>query len=328
MIEVSVIIPCRNEEKFIAKCLKSIIEQDYPKENLEVLVVDGASSDKTREIVGEYSSKNRSFVKLLENPNRFTPFGLNVGVKASQGEIIIRMDAHAEYPKDYISKCLKYSRESGADNVGGALKTLPSKNTFWARAIAKVLSHPFGAGNSYFRIGSSKSREVDTVFGGCYKKEVFKKIGLFDEKLIRGQDIEFNKRLKNSGGRILLHPDIAAVYYPQAELSDFFRHNFIDGVWTVYPLKFKVKIFSLRHLVPLLFVSTMLASAILGIFFFWAKIIFILTFGSYILANLFFSLKIAIAEDLKYLFSLPLTFFCRHFGYGSGSLWGLIKLLK
>ncbi|MDO8601094.1 MAG: glycosyltransferase family 2 protein [bacterium] len=307
---VSIIIPCRNEELFIGKCLESIIQQDFPKENLEVLVIDGSSGDRTQGIVREFASKY-PFIRLLENPQKFTPFGLNIGIKASQGEIIIRMDSHAGYEREYVSKCVKYLRESGADNVGGIIKTLPVKNTLPARAIAKVLSHPFGAGGSYFRIGSEEPRWVDTVFGGCYKREVFDKIGLFNEKMLRSQDIELNKRLIKAGGKILLHPDIVAYYYPQAEFWKFFEHNFTDGFWTIYPLKFKVRFFSWRHLMPLFFVLTLP----LGI---WP----------YIPISLFFSAKIALKEDLRYFFILPFVFFNRHFAYGLGSLWGMIRLIK
>jgi len=324
---VSIIIPCRNEERFIAKCLESVIEQDFPKDNLEVLVIDGDSEDRTKEIIRDFSSKH-PFVKLLGNPKKFTPFGLNIGIKKARGEFIIRIDAHADYPRDYVSKCLKYSKESGADNVGGPIKTLPAKGAIFAKSIAKVLSHPFGAAGSYFRTGSIKPCYVDTVFGGCYKREVFDRVGLFNEKLIRSQDIEFNKRLKKAGGKIFLHPEITATYYPQSELSDFFRHNFVDGIWTIYPLKFGVKIFSLRHLIPLFFVSGFLVGLILGFFFWWGKAIFVLIFGVYLLLSLLFSLKPAIKEDPRYLFSLPLVFFSRHFGYGLGSLWGLIKLIR
>lgn len=293
--------------------MDSILEQDFLKENLEVLVVDGISEDKTKEIIKDYAERY-PFIKLLENPQKFTPFGLNIGIKASRGEIIIRMDSHAGYEKDYISKCVKYLEKSEADNVGGIIKTLPAKNTLIARAIAKVLSHPFGAGGSYFRIGSGEPRFVDTVFGGCYKREVFSPppdgVGLFNEKMIRSQDIEFNKRLIKAGGKILLFPDIVAYYYPQSEFWKFFKHNFTDGFWTIYPLKFDVRFFSLRHLMPLFFIIT-----------------FPLSIWPYILLSLFFSAKIAIKEDLRYFFILPFVFFNRHFAYGLGSLWGLIKIL-
>jgi glycosyltransferase involved in cell wall biosynthesis len=308
---ISVIIPCRNEEKFIGKCLNSILEQDYPKENLEVLVIDGMSEDKTREIIKEYSEKY-SFIKFLENPNKFTPFALNIGIKNAQGEVILRMDAHAGYEKDYISKCVKYLKEYDADNIGGVMKTLSKEKTLVAKAIALCLSHSFGVGGSQFRKGTDKPMWVDTVFGGCYKKEVFDKIGLFNENLIRSQDMEFNLRLKRAGGKILLHPEIVSYYYPKSKLKDFFLHNISDGIWAILPLKFVKIPLRLRHYIPLIFVLTLPLSI-------WP----------YVLLSLFFSAKIAFDEkDIRLFFLIPAVFFCRHFGYGIGSIIGLIKLLK
>lgn len=325
MIEVSVIIPCRNEKNFIGKCLDSLIKQDYPKEDLEILIIDGDSEDETRNIVEKYSEKY-PFIKLLNNPNKYTPFGLNIGIKESTGEIIVRMDAHAGYNPDYISKCVRILRESGADNVGGVIKTLPSKNTIWAKSIAMVLSHRFGAGSSYFRTGTDKSRYVDTIFGGCYRKSIFEKIGMFNEKLIRGQDIELNKRLKKAGGKILLTPDIIATYFPQSTFLGFLKHNFVDGFWTTYPFKFNVKIFGPRHLLPLVFVSSIIIGIILSDFFL-GKLILFLVLGSYIMMNLFFALEISAKQGSNYFLFLFVTFMNRHFAYGVGSIWGLIVVL-
>lgn len=324
---VSIIIPCRNEEKYIAKCLDSVVVQDFSKENLEVLIIDGASEDQTKNIIKEYSQKY-PFIKLLENPNKFTPFGLNIGVKAAKGDVIIRMDAHAGYNSDYVSKCVYYLQETKADNVGGVIKTMPAKNTAVARAIAISLSHFFGAGNAFFRTGSEKIREADTVFGGCFKKDVFSKVGLFNEKLRRSQDIEFNKRLKKVGGKIILAPEIQAVYYPQSDIKNFFRHNFIDGIWLVYPLKFGIKFFSLRHLAPLVFLVTMGLFLLLGFLhpiFWW---LFVAEVLLHAVMNIYFAIQIALRErNWKFLFLMPLAFDTRQFGYGFGSIWGLIKIL-
>lgn len=318
---VSVIIPCSNEEKFLAKCLDSISNQDFPKENLEVLVIDGASEDKTKEIAGKLG------IKVLDNPKKYTPFGLNIGIKNARGEIIIRMDAHADYPKDYISKCVKYLKEFQADNVGGIIKTIAFQDTPSAKAIAYILADKAGAASS-FRLGSDKIRETDTVFGGCYQKEVFKRIGFFDERMLRSQDIELNKRLKKSGGKIILVPDIYANYHPQATLSGFLRHNFQDGFWVIYPLKFGIRYFSLRHLIPLFFTGTLIFALILGIFSFWGKLLFVLVFLSYLFLVIFVSLKSIFKIGINASFLVPLAIFIRHFGYGFGSLWGLIKLIK
>jgi len=325
-MKVSVIIPCRNEEKFIGKCLDALIKQDYPRDDLEILIIDGDSEDDTREVIKKYIEKY-PFIKLLNNPNKYTPFGLNIGIREAAGEIIIRMDAHAGYNLDYISKCVKNLKESGADNVGGIMKTLPSKNTVCGKSIATVLSHRFGAGSSYFRIGSDKPRWVDTVFGGCYRKSIFKKIGMFNEKLIRGQDIELNKRLKKAGGKILLAPDIVATYYPQSTFFSFLKHNFIDGFWTIYPLKFNIKFFSYRHLIPLFFFLALLGSFLLSLVSGFGKVLFFSLSGIYILVNLFFSLEIIVKNESLNLLSLMVAFFNRHFFYGLGSFWGIIIIL-
>jgi len=320
---VSIIIPCRNEEKFIGKCLDSIIAQDYPKDRLEVLVVDGMSEDGTREIVERYtdmSLRARSLachceqseaisardklrnlgiatslpalamtLKLLNNPKKVTPCALNIGIKNAKGEIILWMSAHSRYEKDYISKCVKYLKEYDADNVGGVMITLPRDNAFIGKAIATVLSHPFGVGNSVFKTGAKEPKWVDTVFGGCYKKEVFDKIGLFNESLVRSQDMEFNLRLKKTGGKILLAPDIVSYYYPKSNLKDFFIHNFENGSWVTYPLKFGIKAFSWRHLIPLFFILGLVGTGILGIFFSPLLWLFLFVLSSYLLVNLYHS---------------------------------------
>lgn len=325
---LSIIIPCRDEERYIGKCLDSLISQDYPKDNLEILVVDGMSKDKTGEIVKRYI-KQYPFIELLENPQRFTPFGLNIGIKKAKGEIITRIDAHASYKEDYISKCVKYLKEYEADNVGGVMKTLPGKNTLGAKAIAICLSHFFGAGGADFRIGANKPKWVDTVFGGCYKREVFEKIGLFNENLVRSQDMEFNLRLKRKGGKILLAPEIVSYYYPKSNLKDFFLHNFQDGIWAIYPLKFVKMPLKLRHYIPFIFVLCLLITGLGGIFLSGFRWLFLFIGGLYLLAAFYFSVKIAIREkDLRYFFVLPITFAARHIGYGLGSIWGSIKLLQ
>jgi len=322
---VSIIVPCRNEEKYIGKCLYTILEQDYPKENLEVLVVDGMSEDKSRDIIKTYSEK-LPFIKILDNPRKFTNFAFNIGVKEAKGQIIILMGAHAGYEKDYISKCVSHLIESGAENVGGAIKTLPAKNTLEARAIAYSLSSPFGAASD-FRVGSKTAKSVDTVFGGCYKKEIFQKAGLFNEKLRRSQDFEFNLRLKKAGGRILLFPDIIISYYPQATFGSFFKHNLGDGTWSIYPLKIIKVRFKLRHYLPLIFVSTIIVVGILSVFSCLASAIFIFIIFYYFLAAFYFSFRIAVREkDFRFFFLMPLAFACRHFGYGLGSIFGIIKI--
>ncbi len=197
---VSVIIPCRNEEDAIGPCLDSILQNDYPKDRLQVLVVDGMSSDDTRSALKPYLEQY-SFIRLLDNPRRQTPAALNIGIAAAKGDVIMRMDAHYQYPTHYVSRLVHWLQESEADNVGGILQMEPANDSAMARAIAAAVTHPFGIGNAYYRLGVSKPRAVDTVPFGCYRSEVFERIGKFDEELLRNQDLEFNLRLRKRGGR-------------------------------------------------------------------------------------------------------------------------------
>lgn len=325
---VSVIVPCRNEEEYIEDCLRSILEQDYPREKTEVLIVDGMSQDKTRQFLKKYQ-KQYSFIKVLDNPKMVTPSALNIGIKNSQGDIIVLFGAHAVYEKNYISKCIKYLEEYGADNVGGRMLMIPREQTLIARAIIFTLSSPFGAGNSYFRTGVEKPKWVDTVFGICCRREIFDKVGFFNEDLIRNQDIEFNLRLKRAGGKILLVHDVTSRYYVRSNLKDFFLHDLKGGIWVIYLLKFTGKPLCLRHYVPLISVFIALATATVATFFpiFWW--VFLFVFILYFLISFYFSVRISVKErNIGYLFVMPVTFASRHTAYILGSIVGLIKLLK
>ena len=323
---VSILIPCRNEEKFIDKCMDSIIANDYPKDRMEILIVDGMSDDGTRDILRRYIQQY-SFIKLLDNHKKITPVALNIGIKSAKGEIIMIMGSHSVYKKDYISKCIKYLKEYNADNVGGTMVTMPREDTFIGRAIVLALSHRFGVGGSVFRTGSREPKLVDTVFGGCYKKEVFEKIGLFNEKLTHTQDMEFNLRLKKAGGKILLLPDIVSYYYTRSDFKSFCKNNFKNGFWAIYPFKFtKIMPVSLRHLIPLAFVSSLIGSGVLSFFlpiFLWLFLFIIILYG---LTDIYFSGKIALQKkDIKYLFIMPLMFKSLHITYGLGSIYGMLK---
>ena len=325
--KVSIIIPCRNERKFISVCLDSIIASDYPKENLEILVIDGESKDKTQDIVREYISKH-SFIKLLENPKHIASSALNIGIKKSKGDIVIRMDAHATYSKDYISKCVNYLLKYNADNVGGVISVIPRENNLIGRGIARSLSSSFGTGGAKYKTGLKDFEEVDTVPFGCFKREAFEKVGLFNENLARSQDMDFNIRLKKAGGKIYLFSDIISYYYVRSNLKDFFVHNFKDGIWATYPLKFIKTPFKLRHYIPLALVSGLVGSLLLGIFIKPFFYIFFITTIIYLFAMIYSSAKISFREkNVGFLISLPIAFITRHFSYGFGSIVGIIKLL-
>jgi len=323
---VSIIIPCRNEEKFIGKCLDSIIENDYPKDKLEVLVMDGISNDDTRAIVQKYCQKY-SFIKMIDNQQKIVSTALNVGIQNSKGGIIIRMDAHNVYGKDYILKCVHYLNEYNIDNVGGVCVTLPGSNTVIAESIAFALSHPFGVGNSLFRIGSKEPRYVDTVPFGCYKREVFEKIGFFDEDLIRNQDDEFNLRLIKNGGKILLVPDIVSYYYSRDSLLKLWKMFFQYGYFKPFVAKKVGAIITWRQLIPALFISSLIISGMLSLFFKPLSLVFLFITFSYIITNIGFSLSIALVKGFKYLFILSVVFATLHFSYGLGYLKGILDFV-
>jgi len=324
---ISVIVPCRNEEKYINGCLDSLISQDYPKEKMEILVVDGASEDNTEEIIKNYAEKY-PFVKLFKNPKKITPVSMNIGIKNSRGEIVTKTDAHSVYQSDYISKCVNYLHEYEADAVGGVAKAVPPKNTLVAQAVALTLGSFFGAGGSGFRTGVAKPAWADTAFGICYRKNVFEKTGLYNENLAGSQDVELNLRLKRAGGKILLAPDIVITYYPKSSFQEFFQHNIKDGIWAILPMKYGAQLFKIRHLIPLTFVISILISLVVSFFLPLFLYLFILIVGFYFLTSLFFSTRIALKQkDIKLVPFLLIAFGIRHFGYGFGSFIGLFRLI-
>jgi glycosyltransferase involved in cell wall biosynthesis len=324
---VSLIIPCRNEERFIAACLDSVLANDFPKEQLEVLVVDGASEDRTREIVREYAARY-PLIRLLNNPKKVTPAALNVGIRHARGDIIARLDAHSTLEPQYLSKCLRILTESGADNVGGMWRIRAREDTPIGRAIARVLAHPLGAGSAYYRTGTAAPRLVDTVPFGFYTRDVFERIGLFNEDLVRGQDMELNLRLIRAGGKILLDPEIESYYYARSDLAVFFKHNFADGLWVTYALKFAKLPVSWRHLVPLCFVAGLGGSLALAPAVPPARGLFGWIVGLYAAACGYGAVTVAARERRpEYALTMPIAFATRHVGYGLGSCWGVVKLL-
>ncbi len=215
---VSVIVPVFNEAGYIRPFLQCLLQQDYPADKTEFLLVDGGSRDGTLQVLQDFASDNPG-MKILSNPYQFVPHALNIGLERANGSVIIRMDVHAEYPRDYLTSLVYWLQETKADNVGGIWRTRPGASGVKAKAIAKAVSSPFGVGNAVYRTGAQKPRDVDTVPFGCYWKSVFFRIGIFDQELLRNQDDEFNSRLIQAGGRIVLLPQVQIDYYARSSLS-------------------------------------------------------------------------------------------------------------
>ncbi len=322
---VSVIIPVRNEEKHIAGCIESVMSQTYPGTLFEVLLIDGMSEDNTREIIRGYSEKNPQ-IKMVDNQKKIVPSAMNAGLRAARGSIIIRMDAHSTYASDYVAKCVEMLEKVDADNVGGPIQTMPGNNTLIAMAVALATSHPFGVGNSKFRT-SNKAQYADTVTFGAFRREVFDRVGMFDERLERNQDIELNSRIRRAGGKIFLTPEIRSCYYNHATFRGLFRQNFRNGKWNVFTNSVCRHSLSIRHFVPLVFVSSLLGSALMALLFSPAFWMFLLVVLSYLAANIFFSIR-AGRKSAGSMPFLPVAFLTLHLSYGIGSIAGILELKR
>lgn len=324
---LTVICPILNEEKYIAKCIDSILEQDYPKDDLEILFVDGMSTDRTRSIISGYIEKY-PFIKLLDNPKKIVPYAMNAGIKASKGEIIIRLDGHVEYPTNYFSALVKNLIELNADNVGALCKTLPCGPSSKELAIAEALSSSFGMGNSYFRIGCNEVKDVDTVPFGCFKREVFDKVGLYDVELVRNQDDELNGRIINSGGKIYLIPSIVTKYYARDKISKVRKMFFQYGLYKPLVNKKLGKPATIRQFFPLLFVLGLILGLILSCVHWLIACVYLSVLMLYVLLALCFTVKSVRRTGNWGLFIYqPLTYLTVHLSYGWGYLVGIYKIL-
>ncbi|HZR26246.1 MAG TPA: glycosyltransferase family 2 protein [Vicinamibacterales bacterium] len=325
---VSIIVPCRNEAAFITDCLDSVLAMEYPHDRVEILIVDGMSDDGTRDIVAEYARRYEG-VEMLDNPAKTTPAALNRGIRRATGELIVRLDAHSVYQRDYLTRSIDALRESGADCVGGVWVTAIRDDNWFASAVRLTLTHPFGVGNARYRLGASKPCWVDAVPYGCFHRDVFEKNGLYNEALDRSQDLDMWSRIRENGGRILLDPRIESTYRARGRMMDVWRYNFGNGVWVTWPMRLVGTRFRVRHLVPLAFVSALLIGGLVG--FVWATAWRLTAFVAAAYLGVAVSVSLVQAardRDLPLVLTGPLAFAVLHVSYGLGSLWGLVKPMR
>lgn len=323
---VSVIIPVRNEVAYIVSTLDAVFAQDYPSHLLEVIVADGESNDGTTDLIRKYAVNN-SRLKLINNHQKTVSYGLNAALSISKGEVIVRMDSHSLYPNNYISTLVKALDEFCCDNVGCLIETIPTDNRSVSSAIATALSHPFGVGNAWFRVGVDRAREVDTVPFGCFRKNVFDQIGTFDVELVRNQDDEFNARMRSHGLKIVLIPSIKVQYVARDSYSKLFKMYFQYGLFKPLVNLKLGQVASVRQLVPLFFVSYVLILSILSIV--WP----ILGWGLLLGVSFYFVINTIVALSVvkwhflncKLLY-LMWSFLVLHSAYGLGYLKGLVLL--
>ena len=231
---ISVLMPVRNEGAFMSRSLKAVLAQDYPQDRMEILVIDGMSTDSTRATIAAFQADDQR-IKLLDNPGRIVPTGLNAAHRVATGEIIVRVDGHCEIAPDYVCRCVDHLQHEPVDAVGGPLETVGE--TLVASAVAAAMSSPFGVGGSAFRTVKEKSMLTDTVAFPAYKRSVVERAGFFDEELVRNQDDEYNYRLRKLGAKILLASDVHCRYYSRSSLRSLGRQYLQYGYWKVRVLQ-------------------------------------------------------------------------------------------
>ena len=320
---ISLVIPLRNEEAYIADCLRSILAQDYPRERMEILFVDGGSTDGTVAILEEAAERTPQ-IRLLRNPHRTVPFAMNIGIRAAVGEYVVRLDAHSEYAPDYVSLSIQTLLSVPCDNAGGVWDT--RGRGYMGEAIAGTLTTVFGVGNAQFRL-VPHSGYVDTVPFGAFRRDLFDRIGLYDERLTRNQDNELNYRIRKNGGKIYMNERIRCTYYCRASLGALMRNGYQNGHWNVVTMVLCPGSMGLRHFVPLSFVLAVVGLPLLwmvtGVSFF-GKLMGLM-WGAYLALDVFYSYIVAEKRGWKYLPVLPVIYPAFHFAYGIGSLSGLCR---
>jgi succinoglycan biosynthesis protein ExoA len=308
---VSVIIPVFNEERFIERCLAGALAQDYPSEQMEIIVADGMSTDRTRELVAKFPT-----VRLVDNPGRIVSTGLNRALAIARGEIIVRLDGHCEYPRDYVRRVVELREQLEADSVGGVLEPLASE--YVQRAIATAYASPVGLGSVGLKATAASDgvREVDTVHGGCWRRERLLAVGGFDEEMVRNQDDELSFRLRHTGGKIFQSLAIRVGYHVRNSYRKLFRQFLQYGYWKVRVVRKHPRQASLRHFVPAAFVLAVLVSAVLSLWWLAGLL------GVYLLAVAGTSLVQLRAGELKLWPGLVWAVILIHVGYGVGFLLG------
>ena len=312
-----------NEGRYIAACLQSVLSGTYPHDCYEIIVADGRSTDDSRQIVSAIAAEHAN-VRIIDNPGRTVPRGMNLGLMVARGDYIVRMDGHSEYPPDYIHNCITELERTGADNVGGCWITEAGSPTVMGKAIAMLTQSPIAVGNAYYRTGSVVDRYVDTVPFGAFRRELFERIGFFREDLTRHQDYELNARIRKSGGRIYLSSRIHNRYFNSPTFSKFMRQAHLNGIWVArawlrYPISFAP-----RHAAPFGFMLVLLGCAATALFWHWMIWVLAVVVALYLVAVSLASLKIALHNGFVHLLVAPVLIICYHFLYSLGTIYGLL----
>jgi len=327
---VSVILATFNEAHSIEKCLHSLLSQETSGFDLEILAIDGNSSDGTREILDEIAAVD-SRVRVLVNEKRKAPFAFNLGLREARGNYVCIFGAHTIYAQDYISVCLKELIAQGAGACGGRVVTAPRDNSLEAHLVAWTLSHPFGSSRKSFR--TQPEGFVDTVNYPVALKKALVEVGGYDEELTRNQDNDTNQKLRARGYGMYCTWKTHCLYYPKGVIKDLFRYGFGNGFWNVISLEKNFESMGARHFIPFLFVLGLIATsvmAIAGIFLpapygLIAAGPFLALLGLHLGVGAIAAGQVALRERSSKPLCLPGVFLGFHLAYGYGTLCGLLR---
>jgi Glycosyltransferases, probably involved in cell wall biogenesis len=327
--EISIIIPCYNEERFIAGVLGRLVQQSCDA-RYEIVIVDGRSTDGTRQAIENFANENSDVsLCVVDNPARNIPTALNLGIRAARGELIVRMDAHSAPSINYVARCAELLRDQRAAIVGMPWHIKPGAGSLMARAIAVAVSHPLGAGDAKYRFSGSASQFVDTVPFGAFHKSLWEGLGGFNEALLANEDYDFNYRTRKNGGKILLDNEAHSDYFARASLSELAKQYFRYGLWKARMVKLHPESIKLRQLIPPLFVISLPVLAGLSLVFPVLGWLLLALVSFYLVVILAGSLQSAShAQDLKLALFLPAIFVVIHFCWGTGFVAGLSKSAK
>jgi glycosyltransferase involved in cell wall biosynthesis len=324
---ISIIIPTLNEEKFIASCLDSVLQQTYPTENMDIMIIDGGSTDKTQEIVGEYHTLYDN-IRLIHNHGKIQSIAFNIGVTNSTAPYIIRLDAHVTYDKYYVEKCidgLKANQNIG--NIGGKCIIHPANNTIWAQTNAILNHSKFGIGGASFRVGT-EAKEVDSVPFGAFPRKVVEHVGGMREDLRRGEDNEYNSRIRKAGYQVFFDPTIVSTYYSRPTLRTSCQQMFANGESIGNLLYIDKSAIGIRHFIPLLFVLYIIFGGTLSMVSKSILYLYLCGIGLYFICDIVASSYASFKYGIKYFIPLFLMFFCVHISYGLGTIKGIITHTK
>lgn len=326
MPSVSIIIPSYNEQTTICNLLDAIYSQTFPRNNLELIIADGMSTDGTRvQIAGFANSHPDLHIEVVDNPSRYIPAGLNRALKEARGDIIIRLDAHSMPYPDYIERCVADLEAGLGENVGGIWEIRPSTKTWVAQSIAFAAAHPLGVGDALYR-HTKKSAAVDTVPFGAFKRGLLKVVGFFDETLHSNEDYEFNTRIRKSGGKVWLDPSIRSVYFARATLSGLVKQYYRYGYWKWHMLRRYPGTLRLRQALPPLFVLSLVGLVIAGFFLSLFRVLLAIELIVYIFTLCLVGIQTAVKHKNFSLFlGLPLAISFMHISWGVGFLWSMIS---